>query len=255
MFDKDITKFKVRDYIERYSSGRSIKSFSKKGRYIKFRLPKGKVYDLAFDATLRKAAIYQKRRKEIRKDLAIVLEKSDLLEKVRERNISTYMLFVVDASGSMGTLRRMELAKGAIFSLLVDAYQKRNKVGMVVFRKDMADIVLPFTSSVELAEKCLKDIPTGGKTPLSIGLYKGYEMIKNELRKNPNIVPTMIVISDFKPNVGFSREYVKECYEICEKIAEDNIKTIVIDTEPDGFIKLGIGKKLADRFGFKYYKI
>nr|WP_269478999.1 VWA domain-containing protein [Methanocaldococcus infernus] len=165
------------------------------------------------------------------------------------------MLFVVDTSGSMGALRRMELAKGAIRSLLVDAYQKRNRVGMIVFRKDSADLILPFTSSVELAEKSLRDVPTGGRTPLSKAFLKAYETFEKELRKNPNIIPIMVFISDFKPNVAIKNDFIKEIYEICEKIHEKGINTIFIDTEPKTFIKLGIGEELAKKFGFKYYKI
>jgi len=80
--------------------------------------------------------------------------------------------FFADASGSMGAMRRMEVAKGAVLSLLMDAYQKRNNVGMIAFRKDSAELVLPFTSSVELGEKLLKELPTGGKTPLSKAFLK-----------------------------------------------------------------------------------
>nr|WP_250543639.1 VWA domain-containing protein [Methanocaldococcus lauensis] len=249
-------KFKVRDNIYRYGSGRHIKSYSKRGRYIKFKYPKGKVTDIAFDATFRKASIKQKeRRKKSKKKLAIYLEKEDLMEKVREKKISSYILFVVDASGSMGAMRRMEAAKGAIVSLLLDAYQKRNKIGMIAFRKDKAELILPFTSSVELGEKLLKDLPTGGKTPLADAFVKSYEVFDRELRKNPNIIPIMIVISDFKPNVAISKDYIKEVFDACEKIAEREINVVLIDTEPQSFIKIGIGKELADRFGFKYYKI
>ena len=155
----------------------------------------------------------------------------------------------------MGAMRRMEAAKGAIISLLLDAYQKRNKIGMIAFRRDRAELILPFTSSVELGEKLLKDLPTGGKTPLADAFIKSYEVFDRELRKNPNIIPIMIVISDFKPNVAVKGDYVKEVFDACEKIAEKCINVILIDTEPQSFIKIGIGREIANRFGFKYYKI
>ena len=253
----NIVKIQLKDSISRYSSGRHVKSISKKGRYIKYRIPRGKPNDIAFDATLRASALYQKERREKsnNENVALYLKKEDLREKVREKKISTNILFSVDASGSMGAMKRMEAAKGAVLSLLMDAYQKRNKVSMITFRKDSAELLLPFTSSVELAEKCLRETPTGGKTPLSKAFLKSYEVIKNSMRKNPNIIPVVVFISDFKPNVAMKEDYITEVYEICEKLAEDEINVILIDTEPKSFVKIGIGENIAKKYGFKYYKI
>ena len=253
----NIVKIQLKDSISRYSSGRHVKSISKKGRYIKYRIPRGKPNDIAFDATLRASALYQKERREKsnNENVALYLKKEDLREKVREKKISTNILFSVDASGSMGAMKRMEAAKGAVLSLLMDAYQKRNKVSMITFRKDSAELLLPFTSSVELAEKCLRETPTGGKTPLSKAFLKSYEVIKNSMRKNPNIIPVVVFISDFKPNVAMKEDYITEVYEICEKLAEDEINVILIDTEPKSFVKIGIGETIAKKYRFKYFKI
>ncbi len=250
-------KIKLRDSISRYSSGRHVKSISQKGRYIKYRIPKGKTNDIAFDATLRASALYQKERREKsnNKNVSLHLTNDDLREKIREKKISSNILFTVDASGSMGAMKRMEASKGAIISLLMDAYQKRNKVGMVAFRKDDAELILPFTSSVELGEKLLRDLPTGGKTPLSKAFLKSYQVIKNEMRKNPNIIPISVFISDFKPNVAMKDDYIDEVYEVCEKFAEDEITVILIDTEPKSFIKIGIGENIAKKYRFRYFKI
>ncbi|ABR55699.1 magnesium chelatase [Methanococcus aeolicus Nankai-3] len=155
----------------------------------------------------------------------------------------------------MGAMKRMEVSKGAISSLLMDAYQKRNKIGMISFRKEEAELILPFTSSVELGEKLLRNLPTGGKTPLSKAFFNSYEAIKNEIRKNPNIIPIALFISDFKPNVAMKDDYIKEVFDICEKFAEDEITVILVDTEPKSFIKIGIGENLAKKYGFEYYKI
>ena len=253
----NIIKIQLKDNISRYSSGRHVKSISKKGRYIKYRIPRGKPNDIAFDATLRASALYQKERREKsnNRNVVLYLKKEDLREKVREKKISTNILFSVDASGSMGAMKRMEAAKGAVVSLLIDAYQKRNNVAMITFRKDSAELLLPFTSSVELAEKCLRETPTGGKTPLSKAFLKSYEVIKNSMRKNPNIIPIVVFISDFKPNVAIGEDYINEVYDICEKFAEDEINVILIDTEPKSFIKIGIGENIAKKYGFKYYRI
>nr|WP_048062343.1 VWA domain-containing protein [Methanococcus aeolicus] len=253
----NIIKIKKKDNINRYSSGRQVKSISKKGRYIKYKIPRGKTSDIAFDATFRASALYQKDRKEKsdNKNILIHIKKEDLREKVREKKISTNILFAVDASGSMGAMKRMEVSKGAISSLLMDAYQKRNKIGMISFRKEEAELILPFTSSVELGEKLLRNLPTGGKTPLSKAFFNSYEAIKNEIRKNPNIIPIALFISDFKPNVAMKDDYIKEVFDICEKFAEDEITVILVDTEPKSFIKIGIGENLAKKYGFEYYKI
>ena len=160
------------DRLTRKQAGRRsvTKTERKRGRYIQSRLPKGdKVRDLAFDATFRAAAPHQIRRDRTR--LALALEKSDLREKVRVRRSANLILFVVDASWSMAVAERMEATKGAILSLLTDAYQRRDRVGLIVFNKNDANLVLPPTNSVQLARKALMDIAVGGKTPLSAGLY------------------------------------------------------------------------------------
>ena len=141
-----------RDRVLRKGSGRRsrTRSSSKAGRYIMSRMQR-KTDDLALDATIRAAAPYQKQRR--RKDVAIAIEKSDIREKVREKRIGNFIVFVVDASGSMGAGKRMIETKGAILSLLLDAYQKRDKIAMIAFKGDHAEVLLPPTGSVELAHK------------------------------------------------------------------------------------------------------
>ena len=110
------------------------------------------------------------------------------------RTTNSIGIFAVDASGSMGTKLMVE-TKGAIFSLLLDAYQKRDKVGFVAFREAQAEILLPPTDSIELAKKLLEDLPTGGKTPLAEGMLTSYEVIVQQLRKDPSLVPLLILVS------------------------------------------------------------
>ncbi len=142
----------------------------KQGRYVRAELPKGKVEDLAFDATIRAAAPMQKLRED--NGCALNIKSEDMRQKVREKRIGNTFLFAVDASGSMGARERMRAVKGAIFYMLQEAYQKRDRVGMIAFRRQAAELLLPITRSVDMAQKCLAQMPTGGKTPLADGLSK-----------------------------------------------------------------------------------
>ncbi len=158
---------------ERIRSGKRSRAHSetKQGRYVKATFRKGKDRDIALSATLRAAAPFQNMR-EANGRTAWKITGSDLRYKLREKRIGLTMLFVVDASRSMAAMQRMKAVKGAIFSLLHDAYQKRDRVGMVAFRQGEAQEILPITRSIELAEKQLRVLPTGGRTPLSHGLKK-----------------------------------------------------------------------------------
>lgn len=245
-----------RDRKLRRGSGRRSRTRTptKLGRYVRATLWRGG-QDLAFDATLRAAAPYQNVRP--KNDLALVIESSDLREKVRERRIGNFLLFVVDASGSMGAEQRMVAAKGAILSLLIDAYQKRDRVGMVAFKGEKAEVLLPPTNSVELAEKRLAELPTGGRTPLAAGLWKAYEVLRAHLLKDPYLAPMMIIVSDGRANVGLTGG---KPWEDVQRVAgvireERRIKTLVIDVEKDGYLSFGLARKLAEGLEAQYYKI
>lgn len=240
---------------KRRDSGKrnKTKTDSIQGRYVKYTLPKNKIKDIAFDATVRAAAPFQKVRDN--NGLALAIRDSDFREKVREKRVGSTILFVVDASGSMGAKARMRAVKGAILSLLTDAYQKRDKVGMVAFRKDSAELILGITRSVDLAQKCLKELPTGGKTPLANGLYLGYEILKAEMYKNPDQVPLLVVVSDARANVSiYGGNPFNEAVEIGKKIKMDGIQSLVIDSEKD-YIKLGLAVKLSEAMDSEYYKL
>ncbi|MBP2171753.1 VWA domain-containing protein [Methanococcus voltae] len=249
-----ILDIKLNDRIERYSSGKRVSSYSSKGSYVKYKSNSNN--DIAFDATIKASAPYQKfRRENSAKNLSLYIESEDMKYKVKKKNISTHIMFGVDASGSMGVLKRMEASKGAIVSLLMDAYQNRDKVSMVAFRKDKAELVVPFTNSVELAEANLIGLKTGGRTPLYDAFTKAYETFEIEMRKNPNMIPILVMISDFKPNVNINKNYFLEICEIVEKLLERSINLIFIDTEKKSFVKIGIGEKIAKKYGIEYYNI
>ncbi|MFA5238063.1 MAG: magnesium chelatase subunit D family protein, partial [Methanoregula sp.] len=177
------------DSFRREGNGRRSVTESRDGKYVGCRIPETPGPDIALDATIRAAAPHQLERTG---SLAIKIETSDLREKVRERKMGNTVLFVVDASGSMGAQQRMTAVKGAILSLLIDAYQKRDRVGLVVFRGQGAEVLLPPTSSVELARKYMQTLPVGGKTPLAHGLARGFEVIQRELMINHHTIPKMI---------------------------------------------------------------
>jgi len=183
----------------------------------------------------------------------------DLREKERVRKTSAVVLFVVDASGSMGAIRRMESAKGAVLSLLMDSYQKRDKIGMVAFRGKEAELILPPCTSVDLAQRRLQELPTGGKTPLYAGLSKGLQLLWNETRKDEEAKLMMILISDGRANVGFGGNIREELVAISEKTRRSGVHTVVIDTEEvEGSfanIRLGYCRQIAEASGGRYYPI
>ena len=168
------------------------------------------------------------------------------------RKIGNLVLFVVDASGSMGARQRMVASKGAVLSMLMDAYQKRDRVGLIAFKGDSAELLLPPTSSIELAQKYLQEMPTGGKTPISRGLVKGYEIIKSELRRDPDTCPFMVLISDGRANVSMNGEPpLHEIITIASRLKEEGIQSAVIDTE-SSMIKFGFAQQISTALGATY---
>ena len=255
--------FKIRTFSHKndrtYRNGQGkrtrTKTNSKSGRYI-YPTMQRKNNDFALDATIRAAAPYQKYRD--KKNLAISIENEDIREMVRQKKVSNLIVFVVDASGSMGANQRMIETKGAILSLLKDSYVKRDKIALVSFRKDKGEVVLPPTTSVERGYKLLETMETGGKTPLNSGISKGYEIIKRELRKNPNILPMMIIISDGKGNVSLDKNSKpkEELMQIAKSVKEQKkINSMVIDIEKKGLMSFGIAKELAKNLDAQYIKI
>ena len=233
-------------------------SGSPSGRYTRAVAPQGKPSDLALDATLRAAAPHQLRRRGDTDNPAapIRIEPWDIREKVRETKTGSLILFVVDASGSMGAQRRMVAVKGAILSLLLDAYQRRDKVGLISFRGTDAQLLLPPTSSVDLAHASLQEMPTGGRTPLSRGLLLALEVIQNEKRKDRNTLPLLTLLSDGRANVAIAPaanhsniaanpvDPITEARRLAAAIREQRIPSIVIDTET-GYLRLSQAAPIA----------
>lgn len=245
------------DRLSRKKAGRRSQSRTerKRGRYIQSRPAEGKTNDLAFDATLRAAAPYQKQRSEMRKRVAFAVRPADFQRKVRVKRTANLVLFVVDASWSMAVAERMAATKGAILSLLTDAYQRRDRVGLVVFQKDRASMVLPPTNSIELARRALVDIPVGGKTPLSAGLYLAQQIIQREKNVHPDVFPLIILLTDGAGNVSMSGlSPQEESHRIAEQIASEEIRSVVINMEHEAFDQ-GLAQSLADHLKSPCYTL
>ncbi len=245
------------DKLARKNAGRRSRTISKRkrGRYIQARPAQGKADDLAFDATFRAAAPFQRERSEQRKRVAFAIRKSDFQKKVRVKKTANFVLFVVDASWSMAVAERMQATKGAILSLLTDAYQRRDRVGLVVFQKDRATLVLPPTNSVQLAQRALSEIPVGGKTPLSAGLYLTYQVLDREKTLHPDIMPLVILLTDGAGNVSMSNiPPQEEAHQLCDLIASGKHRCVVINMEHAAFDQ-GLAQALADHLKAPCYTI
>ena len=245
------------DKLSRKKTGRRSRSHTerKRGRYIRARPAKGQVTDLAFDATFRAAAPYQRERAEQRKHVAFAIQPEDFQRKVRVKRTANLVLFVVDASWSMAVAERMAATKGAILSLLTDAYQRRDRVGLVVFQKDRATMILPPTNSIQLARRALADIPVGGKTPLAAGLFLAHQTIDREKVLRPDVLPLIILLTDGAGNVSMSGlPPQEEAHQIAERIADDAIRAIVVNMEHAAFDQ-GLAQTLAEHLKAPCYTL
>lgn len=247
--DRVIPKDLRIDSIVRDSSGRRTETESDNGRYVGYRIPAGKPRSIALDATIRAAASH------MTPGSGFEILGSDIREKVRERKIGNLIVFAVDASGSMGAEQRMSAAKGAAASILTDAYQKRDRVAMVVFRGANAEIVLPPTNSVVLAKERMDGVPTGGRTPLADALRVAADLIDREKFQDKEVKPLLVVISDGRGNVPCMSDSAKDdTRAMAGRIAGSDYPVLVIDSE-GGFLKLGMAQRLADDMHAKYVKL
>jgi len=222
-----------KDRIERATAGRRTRTRTKNrgGRYVKSVLRENR--DIAIDATLRAAAPFQHMRN--RKNVVVIAD-DDFRYKRKERKMGHVVIFVVDGSGSMGAQKRMIAAKGAVQSLLLDCYQKRDRVSMIVFRKDKAEVVLQPTASVEHAARRLSEIPVGGKTPLGAGLLEAYRLIERSGKKQSETRFLIVLITDGRANQSLSSMTPEEEVTRTATLLRDQagIDVIMVDTEEKG---------------------
>lgn len=242
------------DRLTRRATGRRSTSRSdRRGRYTFSRKTENWRDDIALDATFRQAAPHQLRRP--KDSLALNITKGDLMRKVRVSKARNLILFVVDASWSMAAAERMVATKAAIMSLLIDAYQKRDRVGLVSFQREEAKLVLPPTNSVGLAGRLLENLTVGGMTPLSRGLHLAYRVLRREMRKDPKIMPMMILLTDGAGNVSMrSLPPQQEAMEMARLIKDSDVHSIVINTESEAFDK-GLAQRVALCLGGECYSL
>jgi magnesium chelatase subunit D len=173
---------------------------------------------------------------------------ADLREAVREQRAGNLIVLVVDASGSMGAARRMEAAKAAVLGLLVDAYQRRDRVALVTFRGSTADVVLKATGSVEVAQARLTDLPTGGRTPLAAGLQAGLAVAAS----GGGLEPLLVVVTDGRATEGpEGLDPVEAAAAVAAEIRQRGLAAVVVDAE-QGPTSLGLARGLAEQMGAHY---
>jgi magnesium chelatase subunit D len=224
------------------------------GRYHGFRIPGGKTSDPAFDATLRAAAPYQRTRDP--NGLSMVIESQDIREKVRTRRDSCSFLFMVDVSGSLVVGSMMAVVQGAIRSMLNENYVKRDKVALMTFRSNRADIVVPFTRSVDTICDTLSSTPTGDSTPLNLALLTARDYLSNYLRKHPDERCYVVMITDGQGNVPIisCKEPVSELKKLAPIMRIRNTEWIVIDSS-DGKTGKKDAVKLARWLNARYVRL
>ncbi|WP_055702180.1 MULTISPECIES: putative cobaltochelatase [Streptomyces] len=226
------------------AAGRRSRARTEHGRTTGSRRPQGALTKLHLAATVQAAAPHQKARG--RSGAGLVVRRDDLRQATREGREGNLVLFVVDASGSMAARQRMSAVKGAVLSLLLDAYQRRDKVGLVTFRGTEAEVALPPTSSVDAAAARLESLPTGGRTPLAAGLMKAHDVLRIERLRDPARRPLVVVVTDGRATGGV--EPVARAGRAARLFASEGVASVVVDCE-SGYVRLGLAGQLAGELG------
>ncbi|MFF4228524.1 putative cobaltochelatase [Streptomyces sp. NPDC001820] len=226
------------------AAGRRSRARTEHGRTTGARRPRGALTKLHLAATVQAAAPHQRARG--RSGRGLVVRRDDLRQATREGREGNLVLFVVDASGSMAARQRMSAVKGAVLSLLLDAYQRRDKVGLITFRGKDAEVALPPTSSVEAAAARLETLPTGGRTPLAAGLLRAHDVLRVERLRDPSRRPLLIVVTDGRATGGV--DPVALAARAARLHAAEGTAAIVVDCE-SGPVRLGLAGTLAGDLG------
>ncbi len=206
----------------------------RRGRYVQATQSGAPGRDVALDATIRTAALAQGHRD--RRGDTLRVEPADLRSKIRERKVGNLFLFAVDCSGSMRGRRQVLATQAMVLSVLVDAYQRRDRVGLVAFRDDSAAVVLRPTNSIGLAREAFQSLALGGPTPLSRGLLAAHELIQHELRRERDLIPVLIVVSDCCANVSMGElPPYQEASLVGEMFRARKIRSIVLGTAGRGW--------------------
>jgi magnesium chelatase subunit D len=228
------------------AAGRRSRVRSDRGRVVGSRRPAGTVTRLHLTGTVLAAAPHQVARGRSGPGLRIARE--DLRQADLEGREGNLVLFVVDASGSMGSRSRMGAVKGAVLSLLLDAYQRRDKVGLITFRGADADLALPPTWSVEAAAARLRTLPTGGRTPLAAGLLRAHDTLRVERVRDPRRRPLLVVVTDGRATGARGGDHLAQAYAAAGLLAAAGTASVVVDCE-SGPVRLGLAGVLGAHLG------
>ena len=209
--------------------------------------PEGPVH---LPATIRTAALHQPGPPS--NQTRIVIRPQHLRRSFLRGRESNLVLLCVDASGSMAARRRMEAVKGAALSLLLDAYQRRDKVGLVTFRGDSADLVLPPTSSVDVAARRLEALAHGGRTPLAEGLQTAYDTLRTERLRDPTRRALLVVVTDARATAG--PDALPRALRVAAALRHEGVDSVVVDCE-SGRFRLALASRLARELGAAYVPV
>jgi len=223
------------------AAGRRSRARTESGHVTGAREPRGRIGRVHVPATFTAAAPHQVSRGRTAPG-RLLLRPGDLREARHEGRESNLVLFVVDASGSMAARARMGAVKGAVLSLLLDAYQRRDKAGMVTFRGSRADLALPPTFSVEAAAARLAALPTGGRTPLAAGLLRAHEVLRTERIRDPRRRPLLVLVTDGRATGG--PDPVGHAHRAAGLLAGAGVHSVVVDCE-SGPVRLGLAASVA----------
>nr|WP_321496625.1 VWA domain-containing protein [uncultured Methanolobus sp.] len=231
----------------RLKSGRraEVLTKSKRGRYVRYRMPGEKITDIAIAPTVRAAAHHAK-------DGKIEIKKGDIREKVRRRRISSLINIVFDTSGSMDESDKVQITTSVVLALLKDAYQRRDRISLVTYSGRSGELVLPFTSSVEAAKRYLEKVPFGGTTPMASGMLRGLDTLVREVKKEPSAVPIMILVTDGTANspLHLGGNIKREIMQVCKQIADHRVNILVVDISATGSM---LAKEVAMKSNGSYY--
>ncbi|MGW7469567.1 putative cobaltochelatase [Streptomyces xantholiticus] len=228
------------------AAGRRSRARTEHGRTTGARRPRRALTKLHLAATVQAAAPHQRARG--RSGRGLVVRRDDLRQATREGREGNLVLFVVDASGSMAARKRMGAVKGAVLSLLLDAYQRRDKVGLITFRGKDAELALPPTSSVDAAAARLESLPTGGRTPLAQGLLKAHDVLRIERLRDPSRRPLLVVVTDGRATGAGAGDAFGSALRAARLHAAEGTAAVVVDCEA-GPVRLGLAGTLAGSLG------